>query len=179
DGAPVVQHRVLEDDPVVAVDACLPRGLPVHRGGAGGGLDQVTDDPEQCRLPAAGRADQRDEFALPDLEVDPLQRSGLVETLRQAFDLDHAHATSLASGSVAWGKPWFPHEPPSFERFASTRAPPRSRRASRNWTGGTSRFPPAPSTPSRFTRRSPGLVARRSSPQSGSRGRTRFPVLPR
>src|SRR5215216_6436713 len=50
-----------------------------------------------------------------------------------------AHAaTSFASGSVAQGKPCFPHEPPSSPKFAS--APPRSS------TGGTSRFPLAPST---------------------------------
>src|SRR5439155_15859677 len=55
-------------------------------------------------------------------------------------------ASSLACGSLAWGKPCFPHEPPSSGVFASTPAPLRSPRTSKSSRGETSRFPPAPST---------------------------------
>ena len=76
DRAPVVEHGILEDDPVVVVAARLPRGLAVHDGGALRRLDEVADDAEKRRLAAAGRSDQRDELALLDLEVDALQRDG-------------------------------------------------------------------------------------------------------
>ena len=76
-GAPVEEHRVLEDDPVVAVEPRLVRALAVHDHVAGARLDQVADDPEERRLAAARRADQRDELARPDLELDVLERPDL------------------------------------------------------------------------------------------------------
>src|SRR5262249_37967656 len=87
DGAPVVEHRFLEDDPVVVVAPRLRGRLAVDLDDALGGVDQVADDPQQRRLAAAGRADQRDEFLRPDVEVDPAQRghAGL-ELLRDALD---------------------------------------------------------------------------------------------
>src|SRR5205823_6137579 len=95
DGAPVVEHRILEDDPVVAVDAGLARGLSVHDDRARARLDQVSDDPEQGGLPAAGRPDQRHELALCDLEVDALERdrAPAAELLRDVLDGDDGHAT--------------------------------------------------------------------------------------
>ena len=84
DGPPVVEHGVLEDDPVVAVEPRLVRGLAVDDDLAGGRLDQVADDPQQRRLAAARRPDQRDELARLDLEVDLLaarRRSPLREAL--------------------------------------------------------------------------------------------------
>ena len=73
DGAPVVEHGVLEDDPVVVVEARLVRALPVDDDGAARRLDQVADDAQERRLAAAGRPDQRDELAGLDVERDVLR----------------------------------------------------------------------------------------------------------
>src|SRR4051812_35411785 len=71
-----------------------------------------------------------------------------------------AHATaSLACGSVAWGEPCFPHEPPSLGD-APTYAPLRSPRSSESKRGETSRFPPAPS-PRPLTRPPPFPASRK------------------
>ena len=75
DGAPFEQHRVLEDDPVVAVGARLAGGLAVDRDGAARRLDQVADHAQQRRLPAAGRADQRHELAGAERGRCPAARS--------------------------------------------------------------------------------------------------------
>ena len=90
DRAPVVEHRRLEDDAVVAIEPRPPRGLAVHRDLAAGGLDDVADDAQERRLPAPGRPDQGDELALADLEVDALQRRHLPlgEDLRDALEGD-------------------------------------------------------------------------------------------
>ena len=62
-------------------------GLAVDLDGAGRRFDQVADDPQQRGLAATGRADQGNELAGLDVEVDALQRrhSGL-ELLRDALD---------------------------------------------------------------------------------------------
>src|SRR5439155_11250730 len=94
DRAPVVEHRVLEDDAVVVVAPRLPRRLAVDRRAACGRLDQVADDPQQCRLAAPRRADERDELTTLDVEVDALERDGAaLEPLRDAADRDRIHAT--------------------------------------------------------------------------------------
>ena len=95
DRAPLEQHRVLEDHAVVVVGACPRRRLAVDRGGPARRLDQVADDPEQRRLAAAGRTDQRDELPRLDRQVDVLEGCDVaaLEPLRQALDLDDAHAT--------------------------------------------------------------------------------------
>ena len=69
--SPVEQDRRLEDDPVVAVAPGALGRLVVDRHPAGGRRDQVADDPQQGGLAAAGRTDQRDELAAPDVEIDP------------------------------------------------------------------------------------------------------------
>ena len=87
---------VLEDDAVVVVGARPRRRLAVHRHRAARRRDQVADDAQQRRLAAAGGADQRDELAGLDREVDVLQRDDVaaLEALRQALDLDDVrHAT--------------------------------------------------------------------------------------
>src|SRR6476620_9239310 len=94
DRAPVVEHRVLEHDPVVVVAARLPRGLAVDGDGATRRLDQVADDAQEGRLAASGRPDQGDELALLDLEVDVLERDrAALELLRDAVDRDDGQAT--------------------------------------------------------------------------------------
>ena len=88
DGAPVVEHGVLEDDPVVAVEPRLLRRLAVDRARVPlGRLDEVADDAEQRRLAAARRADQRDELARLDRQVDALRAPSVAlrELLRDAL----------------------------------------------------------------------------------------------
>ena len=84
DGSPVVEHRRLEDDAVVAVEPRAMRRLPVDEDLARRRLDEVADDAQERRLPAAGRADERDELAAAHLEVDVLERgdAALPERLR-------------------------------------------------------------------------------------------------
>ena len=88
DRAPVVEDGRLEDDPVVAVEPRLAGRLAVDRDVARRRLDDVADDAQQRRLPAARRSDQRDELATLDLEVDALERrdTALAEDLRDAAD---------------------------------------------------------------------------------------------
>ena len=57
-----------------------------------------------------------------------------------------AGAYALAFGSLPWGKPCFPHEPPSLG-VASALAPLRSPRGPRRKSGETSRFPLTPLPP--------------------------------
>src|SRR5262245_58997181 len=94
DRAPVEQNGVLEHDAVVVVTACLSRRLAVDRDTAGRRLDEVADDAEQRRFAATRRADQRDELALLDLEIDVLERCrAALELLRDVLDRNGAHAT--------------------------------------------------------------------------------------
>src|SRR4051812_27201201 len=98
DGAPVEEHRVLEDDPVVAIQPRLVRRLAVDGDRAGGRLDEIADHPQERRLAAARGADQRDELARRELELDVLERRDVParERLRHVLDRDDlagAHAT--------------------------------------------------------------------------------------
>ena len=91
---PLVEHGVLEDDAVVVVAPRLTGRLAVHLDVAARRLDQVADDPQQRRLAAPRRADERDELAVLDLELDVLERRRpALEPLRDAVDRDRAHAT--------------------------------------------------------------------------------------
>ena len=71
DRPPVEQDRGLEDHAVVAVTARPGRRLAVDRDAAVGRRDEIADDPKEGRLAAAGWADQRDELAAANVEVDP------------------------------------------------------------------------------------------------------------
>ena len=98
DRPPVVQDGVLEDDPVVAVAASPTRALPVDDDLARRGVDQVADDAQERRLPAAGRPDEGDELAGEDVEIDRLQRRDATraEGLRHVAERDDglgAHPT--------------------------------------------------------------------------------------
>jgi hypothetical protein len=59
---------VLEDDR--AVGSGLGDRLAVEHDAAGIGPDEAADDVEERRLAAAGVADDRDELAVRDVEVD-------------------------------------------------------------------------------------------------------------
>ncbi len=103
DRTPVVEHRRLEHDAVVAVEPRPPRRLPVDGDVAVGRLDDVPDDPEQRGLPAPRRPDQRDELASLDLQVDALERpdTALAEDLREALDRDDGGVAVQTSRSGA------------------------------------------------------------------------------
>ena len=104
DGAPVVQHRVLEHDAVVVVEPCPMRRLPVHEHRPRARLDEVADDAQQRRLAAAGGADQGDELAGPDLEVD-VEESGRAgaEGLREPRHRDHVRGRRLGAHTSCSG----------------------------------------------------------------------------
>jgi hypothetical protein len=105
DRAPFEQSRLLEGDAVVLVQPRAPGRLAVDEHRALGRLDEVGDDPQQRRLPAAGRPDQRDELAGADGEVDAGERlhrgRALAEALSEALECDrgrpgvHVVASSL------------------------------------------------------------------------------------
>src|SRR3954451_7254008 len=93
DRPPVVEHRVLEHDPVVVVAPRSICRLPVYLDRAGRRLDEVADDSKERRLPAPGRPDQRDELSRLDVEVDSGQRGdSRTELLRDASNRDRGHA---------------------------------------------------------------------------------------
>ena len=77
DRAPVVEHRVLEDDPVVAVSARLVGGLAVHDDLAGARLDQVADDRSNVDLPQPDGPISEMNSPGSHVEVDLLQRGHL------------------------------------------------------------------------------------------------------
>jgi len=60
---PVVEHRCLKHDPVVAVEPGLTRALALHAYGSSRGLDEVAHDAEQRGLATPRGADDRDELA--------------------------------------------------------------------------------------------------------------------
>ena len=110
DRPPVEQDRRLEDHPVVAIEAGPGGRLAVDLDRAGGRCHEVADDPQQGRLAAARRADQRDELPAPDLEVDALERGRgrrvAGEDLVDALDPDDRSRPIVpAHPSAAPGRP--------------------------------------------------------------------------
>jgi hypothetical protein len=93
DRSPVEQHRGLEDHPVVAVDPCPLCRLAVHLDAPARRLREVADQPQEGALSAAGRADEADELAGADGEIDVFEgdrrTTADVEPLPDARDLDH------------------------------------------------------------------------------------------
>ena len=88
DRAPVVEHRVLEDDAVVAVAAGLvARSCRSRRPRRELGWIRSPTIAQQRRLAAARRADQRDELAGLHVEVDLLQRGYLASARRSSSTL--------------------------------------------------------------------------------------------
>ena len=90
DGAPVVEHRVLEDDPVVVVEPRLVRGLAVHDDRAARRLDQVADDraaASTCRS-RTGRSARRTRPARMSRTMSCSAVTPVAERLRHAVELD-------------------------------------------------------------------------------------------
>ena len=103
DRPPLQQAGLLERDAVVLVQPGLPGGLAADQHRAGAGLLQVGDHPQQRRLPAPGRPDQRHELAGRQPQLDARQRVHRppgpgVEGLVDAGQLDGA--------SSGHGTPW-------------------------------------------------------------------------
>ena len=92
DRAPRQEPRLLEGDAVVLVDAGLASGLAEDREVADAGRVEVGDEAQQRRLAAARGADERDELAGGDVEVDPGEgghlASGRGEHLPHACGVD-------------------------------------------------------------------------------------------
>ena len=103
DAEPRVEVRVLEDDP--AVRARSAHGPAVDGDGARGGRLEAGEQREERRLAAARRADDRDEFAGPDLDVERAERLDLgpapaTVDVADAVEED-AHRAAAASANPA------------------------------------------------------------------------------
>ena len=97
DGPPGIEPGRLEHVAVGAVQPRLPRRHPVDRDRAVGRLLQVRDHPQQCRLPAARRADEADELARRHLQIDVRQRMhGPVIGLEDQVERGGGYRTCLA-----------------------------------------------------------------------------------
>ena len=90
-----VQREMLEDHRHIAV----LRGEPRDRAAAdadlaGGRLVQARDQPQRGRLAAAGRSDQHQQLAVPDLQIKPVDGRHAAVGLAQLFEDDFGHDTS-------------------------------------------------------------------------------------
>ncbi len=122
---PGQQARLLEDD----AHARMGRAdrLAVDRDGARARVVEPRDQPEQGRLPAARAADQRDDLALLDRQVDARERLRAVRVgLGEVVDGQHGRL----SAGVAWGS----------RRGAASRSAARVR-AGAAVTGCPARYP--------------------------------------
>ena len=67
---------------------------------------EAGDHPQRRRLPAAGRAEQREELARRHVEVDAVDRDVVAELLAQLLEPDLAfHQTSSVASEVASSPP--------------------------------------------------------------------------
>src|SRR5690606_10442777 len=91
-GPPRQQRRRLWDEAEVLLGPRLVGGAPADGDPTGVVGEEATDDAEQGALAAPARADQRDELALGDVEVDAAERldhlSPSLEPLRHTLDPD-------------------------------------------------------------------------------------------
>jgi hypothetical protein len=94
-------------------------------------LFEIGDDPQKRGLAAAGRADERDELALADREIDVGQRIdraiGCLEGEGQIADVDHAARQPIAPARRVCGaiQRCVTHARPSFKPV-SPRCPARA-----------------------------------------------------
>ena len=101
--AQVGEQRVgLEDDAVVALRRRQHRDVAPGQFDAPGGLRlQPGDDAQQRGLAAARRAQEADELALGDLQVDVAQRREAAEILADAFELEVGRQGSTGASLVS------------------------------------------------------------------------------
>ena len=96
----------LEHHPHVAAVRRSPRHVgAVDDDRAGGRMVEAGDEPQCGRLAAAGRSEQRDELALLELEVDPVERRHRAEHAPQAVDLEVRHQRAPAISVRRPGRP--------------------------------------------------------------------------
>src|SRR5262249_29053104 len=93
DGQPGKKRVVLKNDP--AVHARLRDGLAAGKQPPCGRRNEASDHVEQRALAAAGRSDQRHEFAGSDLQIDVVYGKNLIKALGERFDDDLASGYAL------------------------------------------------------------------------------------
>src|SRR5579884_1009922 len=125
---PRKQGEVLEDD--AAIGAGARDFLAVDRDAAGLDRQEAADEIEQRRLAAAGRTEQRDEFAVRNLERDLIERQHLASA-RRTIDVAHVLEEYLRGRGHDDVKP--------AQRCASVKR--RAVRAARSATTATRRVP--------------------------------------
>ena len=84
-----VEHALLRHvaDPVAA----FPRRASLHHDAAGARLEQPEQDPDQRCLAGAVRAEDGEELAALELEVEPVEERALAEPEREVLYYDDAH----------------------------------------------------------------------------------------
>ena len=105
-GQPGVEGEIAGQEPDPAPDREAVRAAvqPEQRGRPRGGLDQVEQQPHRRRLPGAVRAEEAEDLAAPDLEVELEQPVALAVVLRQTccpdrrLDTHGVHGTLIRQG---------------------------------------------------------------------------------
>src|SRR3954470_14170510 len=72
--APIVQHRRLEYNPIIAIQPGLTRRLALDLNAARARLIEIADQAHERAFTAAARPDQRYELARSDRQADIVQR---------------------------------------------------------------------------------------------------------
>ena len=104
DGAPGVEPGRLEHITVGPLQPRLSRRHPVDGDRAARRLLQVRNHPQQCRLSAARRPDEADEFAGRHIEVDVRERMhGTVVGLKDQIERGGGYRTCLMHGRAPPG----------------------------------------------------------------------------
>ena len=107
-GRPGQQREILENEG--ALGAWLADGAAVDGDRAGVGFDEPGDDLQECRFPAAARAEQAGQLAAREIEIDPAQRLDIAVGLGDAAHLDDGvdrfehRRRILSQGCVAHGQ---------------------------------------------------------------------------
>jgi hypothetical protein len=98
---PGKQRIFLEDDAAIRSGAGNAPAVDTH---LALGVDEAADDVEQGALATAGWADDRDEFAVLDGKVDPVQSDDRLPLVRIGFrnvpDLNRGHLAEVYAGQA-------------------------------------------------------------------------------
>src|SRR2546430_1804656 len=105
DRAPWQQRKVLEH--IGERIERVPRGFPCNPDTAGAGREDATHDAEQSRLPAPRWADQRQDLAFADLEIDLAERHDIAVAMADRLNDELQTASSSRAGPAPryqWGR---------------------------------------------------------------------------